>query len=59
MTIRRIEAPLYSIGGFEGLLDAAGTVARQFGAEIEVCYSAPLPPVWSCMMPASASPRPI
>ena len=42
MTIRRIEAPLYSAGGFDGLLDAASTVAHQFGAEIEVCFIRPI-----------------
>jgi len=42
MTIRRIEAPLYSSSGFDGLLDAASTVAQQFGAEIEVCFIRPI-----------------
>ncbi len=42
MTIRRIEAPLYSTSGFDGLLDAASTVAQQFGAEIEVCFIRPI-----------------
>lgn len=42
MTIRRIEAPLYSPGGFDGLLDAASTVAHRFGAEIEVCFIRPI-----------------
>jgi len=42
MTIRRIEAPLYSAGGFDGLLDAASTLAHRFGAEIEVCFIRPI-----------------
>ena len=42
MTIRRIEAPLYSAGDFNGLLDAASTVAHRFGAEIEVCFIRPI-----------------
>jgi len=42
MTIRRIEAPLYSTSGFDGLLDAASTVAHRFGAEIEVCFIRPV-----------------
>jgi hypothetical protein len=37
------EAPLYSSSGFDGLLDAASTVAPQrFGAEIEVCFIRPI-----------------
>jgi nucleotide-binding universal stress UspA family protein len=42
MTIRRIEAPLYSAGAFDGLLEAASTVAHRFGAEIEVCFIRPI-----------------
>ena len=42
MTIRRIEVPLYSTSDFDGLLDAAGTLARHFGAEIEICFIRPI-----------------
>jgi len=42
MTIRKIETPLFSNGAFDGLLDAARTVANRFDAQVDVCFIRPI-----------------